>query len=82
MFAKMGEMKKQQKAKAAIKFPLIQSDINAINTWLLEISHFILDNYQTVIRDNLTIIKQPPGLELLGHAHKNIPYLNPYETVP
>jgi hypothetical protein len=49
---------------------------------LLEISHFILDNYQTVIRDNLVVIKQPANNELLGHAHKNLPYLNPYETIP
>ena len=65
-----------------MKFPPIESDINAINTWLLEISHFILDNYQTVIRDNLVVIKQPASIELLGHVHKNIPYLNPYETIP
>lgn len=37
MFAKMGDERKQQqlKAKAAIKFQPIESDINAINTWLL-----------------------------------------------
>ena len=27
-------------------------------------------------------VKQPPPIELLAHAHKEIPYSNPYETVP
>ena len=70
------------RAKAVINFPVIETDINAINTWLLEISHFILDNFQTVVRENLVNIKQPPALELLAHAHKDIPYFYPYETIP
>jgi hypothetical protein len=41
-----------------------------------------LDNYQAVIRDNLIFIKQPPSLDLLTLAHKNISHFNHYETVP
>lgn len=70
----MGQDRKQKKAKAIIKYPPIQADFNAVNTWLLEISHFILDNYQNVIRDNLIIVKQPPKEELLSLARKNLSY--------
>lgn len=74
MFAKLGDERKNQKINKAIanaRCIPIETDINAINTWLLEISHFILDHYQQVVKDNLINIKQPPSLELLEHSKRN-----------
>lgn len=50
--ARAGEEKKRQKIAKSYLYP-IETDINAVNTWLLEVSHFVLDNYQQLIRDNL-----------------------------
>ena len=46
-FAKARE---ERRRKAVSKVPKIHADINAINSWLLEISHFMLDSYLQVIR--------------------------------
>ena len=73
--ARAGEQKKRQKAIKAYLHP-IESDINAVNTWLLEISHFVLDNYQQLIRDNLVEAKQPPAIEVLAMARKG------YDNIP
>ena len=52
-FAKAGEAKKKGKAIAIPQLPSIHTDIGAINTWLLEISHFVLDGYFQVFKDHL-----------------------------
>ena len=72
---------KQQKEQNGKVIP-IEADISAINGWLLEICHFMLDNYQLQIKDNLIHVKQPPGIELLELAKKGLSYPLRYETIP
>ena len=55
--------------------------MNALNTWLLEISHFVLDNYQKMVRDNLVEVRQPPAHELLAMARKGHDLIPVYETI-
>lgn len=61
VFAKAGDLKKQTKTAVSVpKLPFIQTGIDAINTWLLEMSHFVLDGYFHIFRDKLKKVKQPP----------------------
>lgn len=48
VFAKAAAEKKKKKTIKS-KLPSIHVDINNINAWLLEVSHFMLDNYEKVI---------------------------------
>lgn len=76
IFAKAGEEKKKRKAEGEL--PIIDTDINAVNTWLLEISHFVLDSYQQVLRDNLLRVKQPPITEVLAMARRGLATIPTY----
>ena len=46
-FAKVRE---DRNKKIIARAPSIHPDINSINSWLLEISHFMLDSYAQVVR--------------------------------
>ena len=81
MFARMAEHMAKVNLPKAIYYPPIESDINGINTWLLEICHFMLDNYQKQIRENLVNVRQPTGIELLRLVRKGTSYPLRYETV-
>jgi hypothetical protein len=81
-FAKASFELKRSKTAARPKSPWIQFDINVVNDWLLEISHFMLDTYQQLIGDNLAQVRQPPLSEVLNMARKEIHFLPLYETVP
>ena len=72
-----GEELKRKRAAKVKPIP-IDSDINGVNTWLLEVSHFILDNYQKAVRDSIVDVKQPSGLDLLGMARKGLDLLPLY----
>ena len=50
MFARMAEHAAKVRESQKIKYHAIESDINGVNTWLLEICHFMLDNYQKQVR--------------------------------
>jgi hypothetical protein len=58
-FAKAAEESKKSRAPLP-QLPFISADINAVNSWLLEISHFVLDGYHQVLRENMFNVKQPP----------------------
>jgi hypothetical protein len=63
ILAKLSEHIKINKLRvqASTDCPRMETDISAINSWLLEISHFMLDKYKAVLLDNLVDVKQPPG---------------------
>ena len=53
-----------------------------MNGWLLEISHFVLDNYGAEFLLRLTKVEQPPRLELWRHCVARRPFTEEYQTIP
>lgn len=63
------------------KISPICADIESINNWLLEISHFILDNHSKAIRDSLAGSKVP--IEVLCKSIKEKQSVDSsYEVIP
>ena len=54
-------------------FP-INPTIDYINNWLLEISHFILDNYGPDLTHKLIKINQPNPYDLYKYSKQSQPY--------
>lgn len=59
LFARAAEERKRVKAGCCL--PSLDTSMGAVNSWLLEVSHFVLDSYQQVLRDNLFLVRQPPA---------------------
>ncbi len=63
------------------KFHPILPTIDIVNNWLLEVSHFILDNFGAEFMRKLINVEQPESHELWKHCIKREPFVKEYASI-